>query len=173
VLNAARYTAFEILRSGLQVEIRSLRPNDRSAIETAIEQTSAQSLYRRFFAPKRHFTEQEASFFLDVDFTSHVALVAVAKEDDQPIIAGGGRYVLLKPGQAEVAFAVIDAYQGQGIGAALMRHLTAIAREAGLHEFVAEVLPENLAMLTVFEKCGLPLHRTSDAHSVHIVLRLS
>src|ERR1700730_5507448 len=142
MLNAARYAAYETLRSGRQVEIRSLRPEDRRDMLAAIERTSAQSLYRRFFAPKRHFTDQEASSFLNVDFTNHVALVALTKENDRPVIAGGGRYVVLKPGQAEVAFAVIDDYQGQGIGAALMRHLTAIARAARLREFVAEVLPE-------------------------------
>jgi hypothetical protein len=36
-----------------------------------------------------------------------------------------------------------------------MRHLAAIAREAGLREFTAEVLPHNKAMLQVFEKSGL------------------
>jgi GNAT superfamily N-acetyltransferase len=35
------------------------------------------------------------------------------------MIVGGGRYVLVEPGKAKVAFAVIDEYQGQGIGAAL------------------------------------------------------
>ena len=36
----------------------------------------------------------------------------MAEEDGKPVIAGGGRYVVIKPGQAEVAFAVIDQFQG-------------------------------------------------------------
>ncbi len=48
------------------------------------------------------------------------------------MIIGGGRYIVEQPGKAEIAFAVVDEYQGQGIGAALMRHLSGIAREAGL-----------------------------------------
>ena len=48
------------------------------------------------------------------------------------MIAGGGRYVVTKPGQAEVAFAVVDQYQGQGIGMTLVRHLGMIARNAGI-----------------------------------------
>jgi ribosomal protein S18 acetylase RimI-like enzyme len=64
-----------------------------------------------------------------------------------------------KPGKAEIAFAVVDQYQGQGIGAALMHHLAAIAQTAGLEELIAEVLPDNLAMLKVFEKSGFPRHQ--------------
>jgi GNAT superfamily N-acetyltransferase len=75
---------------------------------------------------------------------------------------GGARYVVTKPGEAEVAFAVVDQYQGQGIGATLMRHLAAIAREAGLREFTAEVLPHNKAMLQVFEKSAFDQGRRAS-----------
>ena len=57
-------------------------------------------------------SEKETDYFLDVDFVGHVALVAVADEAGQPTIVGGGRYVVVQPGQAEVAFAIIDAYPG-------------------------------------------------------------
>ena len=123
----------------------------------AVRRSSAQSLYRRFFGLKRHFSEQEIAFFLNVDFVSHVALVAMIDEGGRPVIIGGGRYIVEQPGKAEIAFAVVDEYQGQGIGAALMRHLAGIAREAGLKELTAEVLPDNISMLRVFEKSGLRL----------------
>jgi GNAT superfamily N-acetyltransferase len=64
---------------------------------------------------------------------------------------------MLDPGRAELAFALIDEYQGQGIGTAL---ISTIARGAGLQELIAEVLPENAAMLDVFKKSGL--HPTID-----------
>ena len=59
-----------------------------------------------------------------------------------------------------MAFAVIDEFQGQGIGAALMRHLATIARAAGVKELVAEVLPDNIPMLKVFQKSGLNADET-------------
>ena len=137
-----------------------------------VARTSTQSLYRRFFAVRRHFSEAETSFFLHVDFVNHVALISVVEEDGKPVIAGGGRYIVVKSGQAEVAFAVVDKYQGQGIGTVLMRHLSALARESGLQEFVAEVLPENTAMLKVFEKSGIPLRTRRESQTVHVVLKL-
>jgi RimJ/RimL family protein N-acetyltransferase len=172
MLEAARHSAVELLRSGRRVEIRALRPDDRTELLAAVGRTSTQSLFRRFFGAKRGFTEQEIEFFLNVDFTNHVALVAVMEENGRPVIGGGGRYIVLRPGEAEVAFAVVDQYQGQGIGGALMRQLAEIARAAGLKELIAEVLPENTPMLKVFEKSGLRLTTKREARVVHVVLEL-
>ena len=169
----AEYSAVELTRDGRRVEIRALRPEHRAELLAAIGRTSTQSLFRRFFAAKRGFTDQEIEFFLHVDFINHVALVAAIEEEDgRPAIVGGGRYIVLEPGKAELAFAVIDRYQGQGIGTALMRRLAEIARAAGLRELIAEILPENIPMLKVFEKSGLRLSTKREAQVVHAVLEL-
>ena len=143
MLKVKEYSAIEVLRDGCRVEIRALRPDDRADLIAAVGRTSDRSLYHRFFGLKRSFTDQETAFFVNVDFVNHVALVALIDEGGRSVIAGGGRYIIVQPGQAEVAFVVVDEYQGRGIGRALMRHLTNIARAAGLRTLIAEVLPEN------------------------------
>jgi RimJ/RimL family protein N-acetyltransferase len=168
-----KYSAVETLRNGERIEIRALRPQDRDDLVAAVNRTSSESLYRRFFAVRRHFTETEESFYLNVDFVSHVALVALAEENGQQSIVAGGRYVVSEPGQAEVAFTVVDKYQGRGLGAALLRHLAVIARQAGLRELVAHVLPDNRAMLKVFEKSGLKYTPKREADSVYVKLGLN
>jgi RimJ/RimL family protein N-acetyltransferase len=170
---AANYSATETLPNRCRIEIRALRPDDRDELVEAVGHASPQSIYRRFFGAKRYFTEKEIRFFVNVDFVDHVALVAVVEEDGHPAIVGGGRYVVTAPGTAEVAFMVVDKYQGQGVGAALMRHLGLIAREAGLRELTAEVLPSNRAMLKVFEKSGLRLVAKTEAASTHVTLQLN
>lgn len=172
MLEVGKYSAFEPLRDGRRVEIRALRQSDRDELLAAVARTNAESLYRRFFGVKREFTEKEIAFFVNVDFDKHVALVAVFDQGGRQTIVGGGRYIVVRPGIAEVAFAVVDEFQGQGIGAALMRHLITIARDAGLKEFIAEVLPDNAAMLKVFEKSGLRLNTKREARVVHVVLEL-
>jgi hypothetical protein len=62
----------------------------------------------RFFGAKRDFSEKEIEFFVNVDFVNHVALVATVEQGGRRIIVGGGRYVIVQPGTAEVAFAVVD-----------------------------------------------------------------
>jgi RimJ/RimL family protein N-acetyltransferase len=169
----ADYSTVERLRDGRPIEIRALRPDDRAEMLAAIGRTSTQSLQRRFFAPKKGFSEQEMAFFLNIDFDNHVALVAQIAEDGHPAIAGGGRYIVVQPGKAEIAFMVVDAYQGQGIGTVLMRHLAALARDAGLKELVAEVLPENTAMLKVFKKFGFRPGSKREPQVVHLALQLA
>jgi GNAT superfamily N-acetyltransferase len=168
-----QYSATETLRNGCRVEVRALHPQDREELLAAVRRSSAKSLFRRFFAAKRDFSDQEISFFLNIDFITHVALVAVMNEAGRGTIVGGGRYIVVEAGKAEVAFAVLDEYQGQGIGAKLLQHLIAIAREAGLREFTAEVLPENMPMLKVFEKSGLAVAMKREPGVVHVVLGLA
>ncbi len=167
------YTATERLRNGRTIEIRALHGDDREDMLEAVRRTSGPSLQRRFFAVKRGFSDAETAFFMDIDFDKHVALVALLAEGGRPAIVGGGRYVLVKDGEAELAFLVIDAYQGQGIGRLLMKHLVAIAREKGLRALTAEVLPENAAMLRLFKDFGFRTAPQRDFSAVHLALELS
>lgn len=169
---ASHYSVSECLRDGSTVEIRALRPEDRQDMLAAIDRTSAQSLQRRFFAPKRGFSEQELAFFMNIDFDNHVALVAQIDENGGPVIAGGGRYIVGQQCRAELAFVVVDQYQGKGIATALLRHLIAIAREAGLQQLTAEVLAENAAMLKVFKAFGFHFEPSHDPGVRHLALKL-
>ena len=58
-MEVAKYEAFETLRDGRQFRVRALKPDDRAGLLSAVSQSSAQSLYRRFFSPKRNLTEDE------------------------------------------------------------------------------------------------------------------
>jgi len=172
-IEAAKYSAVEELRNGRRVEIRALRPDDRADLLEAIGRTGAESLFRRFFVLKRAFTEKEIEFFLNIDFIAHVALVAVVEQEGRSMLVGGGRYMVVQPGKAEVAFAIVDQYQGQGIGARLMHHLAEIARIRGIRELIAEVLPDNIPMLKVFEQSGFDLSTKREPGVVHVALQLT
>ena len=79
---------------------------------------------------------------------------------------------LLRPGAAEIALTVLDEFQRQGIGGIMLRHLVALARAAGLSTLIAEVLPDNTAMLRVFERSGLQQQRRRDGGVIHVTLDL-
>jgi GNAT superfamily N-acetyltransferase len=167
MIEAAKYSTIEALRDGSSVEIRALKAADQEDMLAAVNRISGESLYRRFFGAKRYFSETEKAFFLNADFVNHLALVAIAKDVERPCVVGGGRYIVVRPGTAELAFAVIDEYQGRGIGSALMRHLVLLGRDSGIKEFVAEVLAENIPMLKVLQTSGLRLQVERRAEVIY------
>jgi hypothetical protein len=98
-------SATETLRDERTVEIRAQCSQNREAMRAAIARSSSGR-----FTVRREFSQKETDYFLDIDSVNHVALGAAANDAAQPTIVGGGQYVAVQPGQAEVAFVIIDAY---------------------------------------------------------------
>ena len=171
-MELSNYAATETLRDGRRLLIRALARDDRAALLTAVGRSSDTSRYRRFFTSKRSFTEQEIEYYVNVDFIEHVALVALVDESGEPTIVGGARFIVTAPGEAEIAFAVDDAHQGLGIGTTLLRHLSITGRTLGLATFVAEVLPDNTAMLRTFRMSGLASSISAGDGVLHVTLQL-
>lgn len=94
-MEAANYSSSGTLRNGERVLIRSFKPEDREEFFIAAGGLTAESLRRRFFGSKTDFSEAEQSFFLNPDFRTYVALIAVVDEAARPVIAGGVRYVVI------------------------------------------------------------------------------
>ena len=171
------YHVTESLRDQRTVTIRSVRPDDKGLVTEALRDVSADSIYRRLFTTKKTITPEGLKMITEVDFVNAVALVAVVEKEGKPQIAGGGRYVRSGTSgsgpKAEVAFLVGDAFQGLGIASRLFKHLVTIARESGITQFEADVLPSNEAMLRVFKRAGIPLTRTLMHDTVHVLMELT
>ena len=172
-----KYSVTERLRDQRPVTIRAIRPDDKGLIIELLSEVSAESLYRRLFTTKKVFTADDLKQITDVDFANVVALVAVLEKDGNDHIMGGGRYIRSGPSgneqRAEVAFLVDDAFQGLGIASCIFKHLIMIARESGIRQFEAEVLPSNEAMLKVFTRSGIPVTKRATCDSVHILMDLT
>ncbi len=171
MFDARTFHVIETLHDGGVVEIRALRPEDRKAILEEISHASTDTLYHRFFAVKRSLSPEEEHYFFDIDFVKHVVLVAITPVNGKPRIVGGVRLVVVGPGEAEVAFSVVDDYQHHGLGAALMHHIMEVGRAFGMKELVAEVLSDNGPMLTVFEHSGLVIATRREGSTVHVSMR--
>ena len=89
----------------------------------------------------------------DVDGDRHVAWVALV--DGEPV--GICRYVRTALDVAELAFEVVDAHQGRGIGAALVDAVTTVARDNGIRWFEATVEPGNAASEALVARAGVRL----------------
>jgi GNAT superfamily N-acetyltransferase len=89
------------------------------------------------------------------DGWNHVAIGAEVVSDDPAAAEGLGvaHFIRLPetPDVAEVAIAVIDACQRQGLGHLLLRELVMAARERGIRRFRATVLGENAPARALLE----------------------
>lgn len=172
-VDSLQYSIEAILQDGQSVHIRALRPDDRDRLLTHFQRLSPRSVYYRFFRAKKRLSEDELRQFTELDFVHNAALVATLRKGGEEEIIGVGRYSELDatagaPRRAEVAFAVLDEYQGRGIGTLLLEHLVPIARSQGIEEFEADVLGENNQMLRVFDKSGLKVKRSIENGVFHV-----
>ncbi|HEY3534649.1 MAG TPA: GNAT family N-acetyltransferase, partial [Pedococcus sp.] len=151
----AQWEADVVLRDGSVAHLRPITPGDADAVRRFHAGQSDESIYMRFFAPLRQLSDRDVTRFTHVDHHDRVALVATVRDD----IIGIGRYDRVTPSSAEVAFNISDSYQGRGIGSVLLEHLAVIGWESGVNEFVAEVLPQNRKMLSVFTDAGYEVSR--------------
>jgi len=177
MIDAAHYETTAILRSGIEVKVRSIRPDDKEKLFEAFKNLEPESIYTRFFYHKKTLTDEELKTATEVDFEKVVALVVTIGEGKQETIIGGGRCAVIdetaKVRSAEVAFTVEEDYHRQGIARIVLEQLALIAREKGLSHFVAEVLPENTGMLTVFSRSGLPMKKEHGGDVVHVTMSLT
>ena len=157
-----------LLRDGHPVHLRPIVPEDAPALRDFHRGLSERTVYLRFFAPRPELSDADLAYFTTVDHDRRVALIAL----DGRRIAGVGRYDALPDGSAEVAFVVRDDMQGLGLGSILLEHLAAAARERGIREFSAEVLPDNARMLGAFRESGFLLtqHREDDVIAVRFAI---
>jgi RimJ/RimL family protein N-acetyltransferase len=163
-----KYQIVERLQDGSTIIIRAIHPDDRERFAHAFQQfiKNPDSARFRFHGFKRSLSESEAIDMTEINFIDHVGLVATFGTDPKQPLIGVGRYILCtdapKHRRAEVAFAVLDEYQGKGIGSLLLRHLAIIGKAQGVREFQAEVLADNQKMIAVLEGSGFPVERSTE-----------
>jgi acetate---CoA ligase (ADP-forming) len=158
-----------ILRDGSTLRLRAPTRGDAGALVTFFTGLSERSFYQRFHGT-RTIDDELVAHFIEPDWRDRGVLVGTlaGADGDERIVAVGEYDRLRDPAAAEAAFAVADELQGQGIGTRLLERLAALAAEQGIERFVADVLPDNRAMLGVFEGAGLEVTREFDAGEFEI-----
>ena len=158
-----------ILRDGRTLRLRPPRRDDADALLAFFGGLSERSLYLRFHGLPA-LRPQLVEPVLAPDWTERGALLGtVAADDGEEQVVALANYVRLRdPSLAESAFTVADAWQGRGIGTRLLEQLAARASGVGIERFVAEVMPDNRAMLGVFEHVGFRLTRVLESGTIEV-----
>ena len=160
------------LADGTQVQVREIEPGDAPALQRLVGRLSEQSVYLRFFGPMNELSDKKAKHFAEVDGEDQYALVALDPQDDGEIVAvvrydrEGGT------DRAEYAALVEDRLQGRGLGLGLTHALIQAARERGVKNFEALVLPENRGMIRLLSALDLPERVRREEGAKHYSINL-
>jgi len=125
--------------------LRPISSSDETALIEFHDRCSEETHYLRFAAAKPQLRPAEAHYLCAVDDHSRGALVIV-ESDDPGTIHGVGRWERVNPTDAELAFVIEDAYQGQGFGRKLVEATAERAHEEGFSRLVTDVLSSNYRM---------------------------
>ena len=136
------------------LKIRPVNPGDRARVAEMYSRMSRASRYQRFLHPKPSIGDEELEFFTDIDHASHEALAAIDPRDGS--FVGVARYARLSAGDgtADLAFEVVDEWQGRGIGTMLLRELLARAAANGMTDFIALTLHDNAPARALLKRAG-------------------
>ena len=152
-----------VLRDGARLHLRPIRVEDAPRLMAFHERLSAHTAYQRFFTVMRRLPVDWARFLATVDYHYRLALIAESGYPDAPELVAVARYESTdnRLGIAEVAFVVMDGWQGKGIGTALLGDLLAAGEARGIRQFRAWVLADNARMLDM-------LTRFTDVRERHV-----
>ncbi len=139
------------------------------ALREFLDDVSTDSLRERFFGE----VDRDRAVALLAPCSEPGDLALVAQVGREPSIVAHGASYRLSADRAEVAFLVADLWQGHGLGSIIFSRLAAAAREQGVTMLVADVLPTNRSMLTVFERSGYAVHIRPGPDVWHVQIEIT
>jgi acyl-CoA hydrolase/RimJ/RimL family protein N-acetyltransferase len=155
--------AYRTTKTGLKIFLRPVKIDDEDLLKEFFYKLSSDGMYYRFISLRPDMHHDRLQKFVVIDYTKEMMILAVIKSMEKEIIIGIGQYLIDETSHmAEVAFVVRDDYQKRGVGSELLSYLTYLAKKNGLHGFTAEVLVDNRAMLSLFDKTGFVIEKRAD-----------
>ena len=160
------------LADGSVAAIRPIAVGDGPVIAATFEALSPQSRYRRFLQPMSQLDERTLSFLLDIDHHDREALVAEDVATGKPLAVARFGRSRDDPAAAELAIAVVDHAQGNGLGSEITHRLVDRAREEGITRFTALILTDNQASLALIHELGTPKAEPQGSGTLEVSVEL-
>ncbi len=141
------------LRNGKSLTVRFVEPRDAEALQGYFRSLSTRSRYNRFLGAMSELPQAELDHFVHVGEADRFSVVATMNIDGFETIVGEARYGF-DPNAASFEFglSIDDRWQGQGVGAALLKNLECRAAALGTQHLFGDTLRSNEAMIGLARK---------------------
>ncbi|MFQ3668873.1 MAG: GNAT family N-acetyltransferase [Fimbriimonadaceae bacterium] len=157
--------------NGDLITIRPILPTDESKLKEHFYSLGEVSLKRRFGTVLKALPTATITELVNVDFQQHVALVATIREGEgDKILVVARYYVNMTTNYAEMAMAVRDDYQGQGLGRLVFQHLLEVAQAQKLRGVVGWVQADNAPMLKLLLDSGFDVETKNEDGQLYVTL---
>jgi RimJ/RimL family protein N-acetyltransferase len=162
------------MNDGRAVCLRTIRPSDEARIRDGITEMSDRSRYLRFFSAFREPPESIVKQLSAVDGHDHIGWGArlLDGQDYPPIGAAHAIRSPVDPATGELAIAVLDEYQGQGVARMLIAAVLLDCAAEDLPRLEMQVLGENRAAASLLLEIGAKRQPALDAVG-HYALNVS
>ncbi|NOI67086.1 GNAT family N-acetyltransferase [Vibrio sp. 99-8-1] len=143
------------LKSGEEVLLRPILPEDEPTHATFLSHVSKEDLYKRFFSDVGEFNHEALANLTQIDFDREIAFVAVTQQGE---ILGESR-ALIDPENIDAEFAILirSDHKGCGLGRILMERIIRYCKNKGTKQMSGMTMPTNRGMITLAQKLGFEL----------------
>jgi len=151
------------LRGGKSLTVRFLEPGDAEPLQAYFRSLTTRSRYNRFLGAMSQLPHNLLADFMHVGEGDRYSVIATMTIDGHETIVGEARYAF-DPGKDSFEFglSIDDRWQGQGVGAALMRNLECRAAAFGATRLFGDTLRSNTAMIALARKSGFDFTNNPD-----------
>ena len=156
----------------MDIVLRPLGAGERGPVLEVFAGLSERSRRLRFLGSKPRLLEFDVRLLVDVGCCGREAVVATDPATGQTV--GLARFVRDEGApEAEVAYEVVDEWQGRGVGKQLLAELADLARAQGIFRFRALIASGNVPAFALLRGVGDELMRRRDGPDVELVVRLT
>jgi GNAT superfamily N-acetyltransferase len=155
----------DVLRSrqGEAITVRFVEPRDGDELQNYFRSLSTRSRYNRFLGAMSELPHNVLDHFTHVGERDEFSVVATMKAEGFETVVGEARYAFHADTESlEFGLSIDDRWQGQGIGAALLRNLECRAAAFGAERVFGDTLRSNAVMLGLARKSGFAFAPTPN-----------
>jgi GNAT superfamily N-acetyltransferase/acyl CoA:acetate/3-ketoacid CoA transferase beta subunit len=157
---------------GTMMLVRPLKATDERSLQEFFYSHNPETVYNRYFGPKRQLAHLDAAKLVCVDYRSRMALAVFLQADNAESIVAVARYAVNpRTNMAETAVVVHEDYRRMGFARYLLRQLERHAISQGIEGFCSEILPSNKAMLSYHRSLGHSLVFSQETDFYHMEFR--
>jgi acetyltransferase len=158
-----KYELLWTLKNGQEVLLRPIKPEDEPMWLEMFQSFSEESIRYRFFQMLKDTPHEVRVRYCNIDYDREIAIVAEVIEEGKKKLLGVSRLSIETDGKiGEMAFIVGDQWQGLGLGTKMVDYTLEIAKEKGVENVYAIMLPDNYKALTLTKKMGFTIEYKED-----------